>query len=73
MNYIFDEILYKRKIHLLFSQETIGELMYAIKRLMNKFNIPNGQSLANLKEIAYFFYYSESVNTKYFTVNCKLL
>lgn len=72
VDYIFDEVLYKRKITLLFSQETIGELMYASKRLLSTYNVPSGQSLSNLKEIAYFFYYGGSVNTKYIKVNyCK--
>ena len=68
-NYIFDEILYKRKIQLLFSQETIGELMYSIKNLLNKYKVSSRDSEDMLKEIAYFFYYAKSVNTKYVTVN----
>lgn len=69
VDYIFDEILYKRKITLLFSQETIGELMYSTKRLCNKFNISSKESVNNLKELSYLFYYADSINTKYFTVN----
>lgn len=71
-SYIFNEIVAKAKARLLFSQETIGELMYLIKTFSNKQDISEDDCLSMLKELSQFFYDGKSVNTKYINMDfCK--
>ncbi|MDD9149521.1 MULTISPECIES: putative toxin-antitoxin system toxin component, PIN family [unclassified Sporolactobacillus] len=52
-------------IRLLFSQNTIGELMYVVKRSANSANWDEEAKLNVLRLLADVFYYGKSVNTRH--------
>jgi putative PIN family toxin of toxin-antitoxin system len=51
------------KMTVLFSQDTIGELMYIIKNCTHYLNTTEEQSLQILKSVTEIFYYGKSINT----------
>jgi len=53
-----------RKLQLLFSQDTIGELVYIIKGFARKYNDVKSDAINDLKDIMVLFYYGTSINTK---------
>lgn len=63
------DMISDRKIQLLFSQETIGELVYVTKNFV-RHNIPDkSDQIEMLKDLMMLFYYGTSVNTIGATIN----
>lgn len=52
-------------VRLVFSQETIGELMYIFKRYANSFNMRDEEITDVLSFVTDFFQYGKSINTKH--------
>lgn len=57
------EMIYDRKIQLLFSQDTIGELVYITKNAVRHSMDDVNQRLTFLCHLMELFYYSTSINT----------
>lgn len=53
-------------LRLVFSQDTIGELMYTVKRICNKRNFSPGHTRSILRSITDFFQLGKSTNTRKF-------
>jgi len=57
------DLIDKRKIQLLFSQETIGELVYVMKNFVRHNIEDKNEQVEMLKDLMILFYYGTSVNT----------
>jgi len=53
-----------RKLQLLFSQDTVGELVYIIKGFARRVYDVKSDAINDLKDIMVLFYYGTSINTK---------
>jgi len=58
------KMIKNRQLQLLFSQDTIGELIYIVKGFARRYHDNKYDTINDLKDIMVLFYYGTTINTK---------